>query len=152
MSNLTSRIIQIILWVLMAVTVVFAVIFYVGDVKEGTAGTRLEEPLITETFLTWAYILFFAAAGITVIFSVINIILNPKGLKKGIIAFVIAAAVIVVAYLLADDTVLNLPHYQGTGNEPRTLKMVDTGLFTAYILIGIAFLAILWSSVSRMFK
>ncbi|MBS0011399.1 MAG: hypothetical protein KFF49_08305, partial [Bacteroidales bacterium] len=63
-----------------------------------------------------------------------------------------AAAVIVVAYLLADDTVLNLPHYQGSGNEPRTLKMVDTGLFTAYILIGIAFLAILWSSVSRMFK
>lgn len=152
MSNLSSRIIQIILWLLMAVTIVFAVLFYFGNVKEGTMGTSQEEPVITRTFLTWAYILFFAAAGITVIFSIINIIINPKGLKKGIISLVVVAAVVFIAYLLADDTVLRMPHYSGGGNVPSTLKFVGTGLYTAYFLVGLAFLAILWSSLSRLFK
>jgi len=136
----------------MAVTIVFAVLFYFGNVKEGTMDTRLEEPVITQTFLTWAYILFFAAAGITVIFSVINIIINPKGLKKGIVSLVVVAAVVFIAYLLADDTVLRMPHYTGGGNVPSTLKFVGTGLYTAYFLVGLAFLAILWSSLSRLFK
>jgi len=152
MSNITSRIIQIVLWLLMAVTIVFAVMFYFGNVIEGTEGTRLEEPVVTRTFLSWAYILFFAAAGITLIFSIINLIINPKGIKKGIIALVITIAVVIIAYLMADDTVLNMPHYTGKDNVPATLKYIDTGMFTAYILVGLAFLAILWSSVSRLFK
>jgi len=152
MSNITSRIIQIVLWLLMAVTIVFAVMFYFGNVIEGTEGTRLEEPVVTRTFLSWAYILFFAAAGITLVFSIINLIINPKGIKKGIIALVITIAVVIIAYLMADDTVLNMPHYTGKDNVPATLKYIDTGMFTAYILVGLAFLAILWSSVSRLFK
>jgi len=152
MSNLTSRIIQIILWVLMAVTIVFAALFYFGNMVEGTEGTRLEEPIITQAFLSWAYILFFAAAAVTIIFSVINIIINPKGIKKGIIALVGTVVIIVVAYLMADDTVLNMPYFTGKGNDPTTLKWVDTGMFTAYILVALAFLAIIWSSVSRIFK
>ncbi len=152
MSNITSRIIQIILWVLMAVTIVFAVIFYFGNMVEGTEGTRLEEPVITQTFLSWAYILFFAAAAITIIFSIINIVINPKGIKKGIIALVGAVVIIIIAYLMADDTVLEMPYFTGKGNDPTTLKWVDTGMFTAYILVALAFLAIIWSSVSRIFK
>lgn len=152
MSNITSRIIQIILWVLMAVTIVFAVIFYFGNMVEGTEGTRLEEPVITQTFLSWAYILFFAAAAVTIIFSVINIVINPKGIKKGIIALVGAVVIIIIAYLMADDTVLEMPYFTGKGNDPTTLKWVDTGMFTAYILVALAFLAIIWSSVSRIFK
>lgn len=152
MSNLTSRIIQIILWVLMAVTIVFAVLFYFGNMVEGTEGTRLEEPVVTQTFLSWAYVLLIVAAAITIIFSVVNIIINPKGIKKGIVALVGTVVIIVIAYLMADDTVLNMPYFTGKGNEPTTLKWVDTGLFTAYILIALAFLAIIWSSVSRIFK
>jgi hypothetical protein len=152
MSNLSSRIIQIILWLLMAVTIVFAIMFYFGSVKEGTAGTRLEEPVVTNSFLTYGYILFGIAVGLVLIFSIINVIINPKGIKKGLIYLGVAAVVIIAAYLMADDTVLNMPHYDGRGNEPGTLKLVDTGLITAYILVGLAFLAILWSSVSRIFK
>ncbi len=152
MSNLNSRIIQIILWVLMAVTIVFAIMFYFGSVKDGTAGTKLEEPVITNTFLSYAYILFFITIGLTLIFAVINVIINPKGIKRGIMSLVLAAVIIIAAYLMSDDTVLRMPHYTGGGNVPRTLKIVDTGLITAYILVGLAFLAILWSSVSRIFK
>ena len=94
----------------------------------------------------------FAAAAITIIFSVINIVINPKGIKKGIIALVGAVVIIIIAYLMADDTVLEMPYFTGKGNDPTTLKWVDTGMFTAYILVALAFLAIIWSSVSRIFK
>lgn len=152
MSNITSRIIQIILWVLMALTIVFAVLFYFGNMVEGTEGTRLEEPVVTQTFLSYAYILFFIAAGITIIFSIVNVIINPKGIKKGLVFLAGAAVIIIVAYLLADDTILDMPYFTGKGNDPTTLKWVDTGMFTAYFLVVVAFLAILWSSVSRIFK
>ena len=152
MSNFASKILNYLMWILMGVTIVFAVIFYLGKVVPDTAGTRLEEPVITESFLVWAYILFFATAGITVIFSIVNFIVNPKGARKSLVALVAAVVVIVVAYLLADDTVLNMPFYDGKDNVPSTLKLVDTGLFTAYLLSGIAVLTIIYTAVSRVFK
>jgi len=152
MSNLSGKILQILTWVLMAVTVVYAIIFYFGNVIPETAGTRLEEPTITQSFLVWAYILFFLTAGITVVFSLINFVVNPKGAKKSLVALVAGAVIILIAFLLSDDTVLNMPFYDGKDNVPSTLKFVDTVLFTSYILVGLAFLSIIWSAISRAFK
>lgn len=152
MSNLSSKILKILTWVLMAVTIVFAVIFYLGNIVPGTEGTRIEEPTITQSFLVWAYILFLLTAGVTLFFSVVNFVVNPKGAKKSLVGLVAAIAIIVISYLLSDDTLLNMPFYDGKDNVPGTLKFVDTTLFTAYILVGIAFLSIIWSSISRVFK
>lgn len=151
MSNLSNKIVQILLWVLMGITVVLAVIFYAGDVVEGTQG-NLEEPVITETFIHWAYLLMGLAAGLTVIFSVLNLVLNPQGAKKALVAILGTGVVVFVAWLLADDTVLNLPHYTGDDNVPSTLKMVDTGLFTTYLLAGLAVVAIIYSEISRAIR
>ncbi|MBE0676036.1 MAG: hypothetical protein IH591_15370 [Bacteroidales bacterium] len=152
MSNFSSRFIQILLWVLMAATVVMAVIFYAGGLVEGTEGTNLEEPVITETFIVWAYILFGITAGLTVIFSLIGMVMNPKGAKKSLLALAVGVVVILLSWYLADDTVLNLPHYTGADNVPGTLKVVDTALFTTYLLAGIAILAIIYSEISKAFK
>ncbi len=135
----------------MGITVVLAVIFYAGDVVEGTQG-NLEEPVITETFIHWAYLLMGLAAGLTVIFSVLNLVLNPQGAKKALVAILGTGVVVFVAWLLADDTVLNLPHYTGDDNVPSTLKMVDTGLFTTYLLAGLAVVAIIYSEISRAIR
>ena len=152
MSNFIGKMLKFLTWALMAVTVVFALLFYLGKVAPGTEGTRIEEPVITQSFLVWAYVLFFLTAGITVIFSIANFIANPKGAKKSLVGIGAAVVIIFVAYLLADDTVLNMPFYDGGDNVPGILKMVDTGLYTAYMLVVVAFLTILWSSVSRVFK
>jgi hypothetical protein len=45
-----------------------------------------------------------------------------------------------------------MPFYDGKDNVPSTLKFVDTVMFTAYMLAGLAFLAIVFSAVSRLFK
>ena len=152
MSNLSNRLITILLWVLMAVTAVLLIIFYVGPVVEGTGGTNYEEPVITSTFIVWAYILVGLTAGLTLVFSLLGLFMNPKGAKKSIFALVVAIAVIVIAWFLADDTVLNLPHYTGKDNVPQTLQLVDTGLIMTYLLAGLAVVAIIYSEVSKVFK
>jgi len=139
-------------WVLMALTVVFAILFYFGSVVKGTEGTRYEEPLVTNSFIIYAYILLAVTAMVTVIFSIWNLILNPKGLKMALVALVAGAVLVVVASLMADNTPLNLPHYKGGDNVPRTLFLTDTGLIVAYFLAALAFIAIIYSEIAKFFK
>lgn len=150
MSTSISRFIKILLGVIMAITLVFLVMFYAGDVVN--EGTNQEHPVVTEAFIIWAYILLVITLVLTLGFSLYNMVTNPKGAKKSLVGLVGAGVVILIAFLLANDTPLYLPHYTGADNVPATLKMVDTGLFTSYILAGIAIVAIVVSEVSKAFK
>ena len=70
-------------------------------------------------------------------------------------AFVLvgAAVIIVVSYLLASGSPIDIIGYAGDANKnPGTLKMVDTTLFVTYMLFGMALASILYSIVSRVFK
>ena len=152
MSAKINKLTLILLWVLMGLTSIFAVIFFLGGVVPGTEGTRYEEPKITNSFIIYAYVLFGIALLITLFFTVRNFVLNPKGLKLTLIALVIAVVLIGIAALMADNTVLDLPHYKGKDNVPRTLFLTDVGLYLAYFLLALSFLAIIYSVISRYFK
>lgn len=152
MSEKTKKLTVYLSWALMAITLIFAILFYFGGVVKGTEGTRYEEPLITNSFILYTYILVAITVVLTIFFTVRALILNPKGLKLALVAFGIVAVLIVIAALLADDTVLNLPHYKGKGNVPRTLLWTDIGLYVAYFLAGLAVVAILYSEISKYFK
>lgn len=152
MSERITKLSSILLWVLMGLTVLFAIIFYVGGVVPGTEGTRYEEPKVTNSFIVFAYILLTVTILVLLFFSVRNYILNPKGLKSMLIALGVVAVLIGLAALLADNTVLNLPHYKGTDNVPSTLFWTDIGLYVAYFLLAGAFLTIIYSVVSKYFK
>jgi hypothetical protein len=152
MSEKTKKLTVYLSWVLMALTLVFAVLFYFGGVVEGTGGTRYEEPTITNSFIVYTYMLVGITVVLTIFFSVRSLIFNPKGLKLTLIALGVGAVLVVIAALLADDTVLNLPHYKGKGNVPRTLLWTDIGLYVAYFLLALAVIAIFYSEISKYFK
>ncbi len=152
MSAKINKLTLILLWVLMGLTVIFAVIFFIGGVVPGTEGTRYEEPKITNSFIIYAYVLFGIALLITLFFTVRNFVLNPKGIRLTLIALVIGVVLIGIAALMADNTVLDLPHYKGKDNVPRTLFLTDVGLYLAYFLLALSFLAIIYSVISRYFK
>ncbi|MDX9772306.1 MAG: hypothetical protein RBT02_02670 [Bacteroidales bacterium] len=151
MSEKTKKLTMYLSWALMAITLVFAMLFYFGGIVQGTEGTRYEEPLITNSFIFYTYILIAITVLLTLFFSVRALILNPKGLKLILVAVGIGAVLMVIAALLADDTVLNLPHYKGKGNVPRTLLWTDIGLYVAYFLVVLAIIAILYSEISKYF-
>ena len=136
----------------MGLTVIFAIIFFLGGVVPGTEGTRYEEPKITNSFIVYAYILLGITVLLTVFFSVRNFIVNPSNLKGTLITVVVAVVLIGLAALIADNTVLDLPHYKGKDNVPRTLFLTDVGLYVGYFLLGLAFLSILYSVISKNFK
>lgn len=152
MSSKLTRIINIILWVLMGVSIVLVVLFYFGKIVPGTEETNMEEPVITELFLKWTYIMAIGATVVALGFSIVNLINNPKALKQSLIMIVVGAVLVVAAYFLADDRVLSMPGYEGTQNVPETLKFAGTFLWLAYILAGLAVLTILYSEVSKYFK
>lgn len=139
-------------WVLMALTLIFAILFYFGGVVKGTEGTRFEEPTVTNSFIAYAYFLLAIVVLITLFFSIRNMVLNPKGIKVALIALGVGVVLVVFAALLADNSVLDLPHYKGSDNVPRTLFWTDIGLYVAYFLAALAFIAIIYSEISKFFK
>ena len=152
MSEKITRLTSILLWVLMGLTVIFAILFYVGGVVPGTEGTRYQEPKVTNSFIVFAYILLVVTVLTLLFFALRNYVMNPKGLKGVLIALGVVAVLVGISALLADNTVLNLPHYKGKDNVPRTLFWTDIGLYVAYFLLAGAFLAIIYSVVSKYFK
>jgi len=152
MSTLYSKIISIVLWVLMGISIILLVLFYFGKVVPGTEDTNLHEPVITQTFLVWAYILGGITAGLALTFPIINVIQNPKSAKKGLFVILGIAVLIFIAYSLASDHVLNIPGYDGKDNVTKTLKFTGTGLITMYILAGLAVLSIIYSEIAKYFK
>ena len=152
MSEKTRKLTVYLSWVLMALTLVFALLFYFGGMVPGTEGTRYAEPKITNSFIVYTYILVGITVVLTLFFSFRALILNPKGLKLTLVALGVGAVLVVISALLADDTVLNLPHYKGKGNVPRTLLWTDIGLYVAYFLVALAVIAIFYSEISKYFK
>jgi hypothetical protein len=149
---LTSKLSQYILWALMAISLVLIGIFFFGGFVEGTEGTSLAEPLITETILRWAYILLVITLVAVLGFMLMSMFSSVKALKRTGIILGVAAVLIFISYQLADDTVLNLIQYSGPDNVPKTLKIVDTALIFTYILGITAVVSILYTAIANIFK
>jgi hypothetical protein len=148
----TSRISSIILYVLMAISVILILLFFFGGYVEGTKGTNFAEPVNTNYILIWAFMLFVIAGLAAIIFPLIYLILNPKRAIKSLIMLGVIAVFIFIAYQIASDEVLNLINYRGPDNVPKTLKIVGTGLILTYFLAIIALVSILYNEISKVFK
>ncbi|UCG28453.1 MAG: hypothetical protein JSV24_03580 [Bacteroidales bacterium] len=152
MDSKLSNIVTYFLYALMFVSVILVILFYFGKVVPGTEDTNFEEPVITKTILLWAGILIGLTAILSLVFPIINIVTNPKAAKGTLFTVLGAALLIFIAWMLASNAVLDMPHYEGKDNVPSTLKLAGTGLFTTYILAGLAVLTILYSEISKYFK
>jgi hypothetical protein len=144
-----SSILNYVLFALLAVTLVFAGLFYFGGEEVGAA---YPTPNYTEPFLNWAKILFFCAAAIAIVFEVLFVLMRPKNAIRTLISFLVLGVVVFVAYSLGDATPLNLVGYEGPDNVPSMLIMSDTFIYTMYFLFGMAVLTIAYSEISRMFR
>ena len=107
----------------------------------------------TDIALVWAYILFFLTAIASLVFPLISVFTNPKGLISLGAVLGGAALLIVISYLFASETPIDIVGFAGDSNkDPGTLKMVGTALFVTYMLFALALLAILYSIISSIFK
>jgi len=108
----------------------------------------------TDYALGWAYILLLIAAVAALTFPLITIVTDVKAILRLLMVVGAAAVLLLVSYFVfASDTPINILGYTGTDNsDPTTLKWIGTGLFSTYIIFGIAFLSILYFEVVSIFK
>jgi len=125
----------------------------VPTVKEVLGGWEYLVWFRTDIALIWAYILVLVTLIASIVFPLIAVISHPKALIRLLVVLAGAAVLVVISYLLSNDTPIDIIGYTGTGNsDPGTLKMIDTVLFITYILFGMALGSILYAIISRAFK
>lgn len=131
MSNTLSKYLNILTYVMLGLTVIFVAMFYFGGDLPNQAD---QTPVYTDTLIHWARVLFYITVGLSILFPILQIISDPKGAVKGLAAIVGLGVVVLIAYSLSDGTLLNLPGYTGTDNNPGSLRFADTILYTMYVL------------------
>ncbi|MDK2979387.1 MAG: hypothetical protein PWP52_2101 [Bacteroidales bacterium] len=142
-----SKILRITLIILLAVSAILAILFYAGG--EDISG----QPVYTNTFIVWAYILAGIAVFFAIIFPIFQMIKNPKAAVKSLLGFLVVAVVVFVAYAVSSGEKLGITNPELMQYDvPGTLKYAGTLLNSVYFLAGLAILSMIFSEVSKMFK
>jgi hypothetical protein len=148
MTDNIAKVTKILLWVLIALSVFYAIMLFVN--------ASAENPKWIVNSLTYTEVLLFIAAGAVILFSIINFILNlmsnPKKALLSLTPIVVLVAVFLFSYSNASDEVLYMPTYEGTDNVPGILKWSGAGLITAYVFFGLAIASILYVEIAKLFK
>lgn len=139
-ENLVKLIVKVFTWSIMAISVVIALLFFVGYFNEAP-------------FILWAYILTAIATLLSVIFPVIFMFVYPKKAVKTLLGIALIGVVFVIGYVLADST--PIPDISSTPNpdfeNEGVLVWSDAGLIATYILSAIAVFALLFTGIKSIF-
>ena len=123
------------------------------NLKEVMSGYEYLVWFRTDIALIWAYILVILTMIASIVFPLIAVFNNPRGLIRLVAVLVGAAVLVIISYAVSSDTPIDIIGYTGTDNsDPATLKMIDTVLFVTYMLFGLALASILYAITSRAFK
>lgn len=162
MKSKLSTILNMLLIVLMAISVVLTVIFYYGT-SLYTSDVAFSEQINIlgwrlNVFINWAYFLTIVCAAVAVIFPLVQMAMNPKGSKKSFVLIGLVALIFIIAYMLASPEVAKFPGYeaffntQDGSNPENTSKLIDAGLWATYLLFFLSLAAILWAEITKLFK
>jgi hypothetical protein len=153
MKDNIANISRWVLYLLLALSVISGVVFYLLY-DSGRADSVLLEDLdnmYLNEFLYWGGILLALTILVTVISPIYGFIVNPKNLGMLLISLGVAAVVVVIAYMFADNSVTEVQSVKYELTKGGS-KRVGIGLYTTYIAFGMAVLALLYSSVVKIFK
>ena len=154
MKNINpGKISTIVLWVCMLITAGIFAFFYADIIRnpddEGFAGTGF--------ILNWSYILFLLSLVVLFLFSFIYFLLhwkrNPKSILLPLVSLLALSILLACSYVLGSGVPLVIPGYEGSENTPFWLKIADMWLYSGYVLLALAILAlfggILWSHIKK---
>ncbi len=150
MSTKVIKYLNIGLWIMLGVTV----ILILNLVSNMDNPAKLSSALDTSFY--WAYILIGFGAAAILLYSIVQTFGSKDNAKKSIIPLVGLLVVFLLASMMSSS---ELPQFYGVQKlidegslTPKVSKMVDTGLISVYILAGVAFLSLIFSSVARLWK
>ena len=138
MNNI-SKIVSIVSYLLLAVSVIFFVLFWTDSIDAGM-------------FLSWSYVLFAIAGGATILFGVFNLIMFPNKAKTTLFGVVGLAVVFGLAYALSSEGSVATSILEKNEVSLSYSHMIGMAIYSMYILGFLAALGIVYTEVSKMFK
>jgi O-antigen ligase len=139
MKDRTASILRIFLAVLLVISAVLFVIFYIQGED------------FTTTVMTWAYILLAITVVITIVFPIAFFISNPKKGKSVLIGLIGFVALYFIAYSISTGNITG-DVYEKFDITETTSRFIGAILYATYILGGLAILSILYAGISSLFK
>ncbi len=138
MTVLASKILRVFLGILLALSALLAILFYIDVISD-------------DLLIYWGYFLVIFTAVITILFPIVFLIMNPRNSLKIFIALALMVIIGIIAYALSTVgfTDLQLEKLEVTAN---TAQYVGAGLIFTYVLGGLAVLTIIYASISKIFK
>ncbi|MCP4550571.1 MAG: hypothetical protein GY834_00705 [Bacteroidetes bacterium] len=139
MTETLNKILQIGLVVILAISLVLFVIFYINGES------------MAVTLMTWAYILFVITVALLIGFPIVFFIKNPK---KGVKFLIVIAGFVVlylISYAIASDAT-NADIYEKKDVTPEISKLIGGGMIMTYILAGITVATLAVSGIAKAFK
>lgn len=148
MTDNIAKITKVLLWVLIALSIFFALMLFMNTSEGDTTWI--------ENSLTFTEILLYLTAGSAVLASLyiftMRLIAKPKRALISLIPIVLTLIIFIIAKSQASDAILDMPNYDGDANVPVQLKWSGTGIIMTYVLLGLAVASIIFAEVSRLFK
>ena len=133
-----NKLSSIVLYILVAATVVVSLLFYLGGYVDPNA--EYVEPVYTNSLMLLMYAFVAIAAVIVLVTQTIQFvkkaISEPKTALKSILGIALLAVILIVTYFVSDGKQVEV-----LGVEPISetwIRLVDMQLYSAYVLAGIA--------------
>ena len=148
----SSKILNIVLWVIIAVSA-FLVVSLISNLSDNKTDPTMGAWINTN--LTWVYILFIACVGALALFGVYQMLTDRSAMKNGLVAIVFLGVIGLISYALADSSI---PKFHGVENfvanglTPTVCKWIGTTLYGTYILFFIAVIAMAVSPIIKLFR
>lgn len=145
------------LYALLGVTAAVACLFFSGGEAARQADAYLPgEPPRTDALLYWTYILLgiaAAACAVSVAAHFVSLLAaEPLAAAKSLTGAALLAAVLAVSWQAGSGAPLDMPGYDGEGNDPFWLKTADMLLYTIYTLMGMLVLLIAGNGLAKHFR
>lgn len=106
----------------------------------------LSQPAFTDLLLYWSYALLFITIAVLIVFAIVgfvnNLKINPKGALRSLLVLVAMVALLGITYSIGSGELLNIPGYEGSDNNPTTLKVTDMWIYSMYFMLAISIVAI----------
>lgn len=144
---------KITLWTLLALGIVFIVLFYL-PLSEGTlevAGDFLNIPKYTDAFLFWNYILFGIVVLITLAVVIADFVSNLQNNRRkafGMLGVVLGfIALACICWFLGSPEKIDIIGYEGTDNEGFWAQLSDAVIYACYFLFAATIGTMIWGYI-----
>lgn len=147
------KIATIILWVLMAISIVLFAIMITSIDSETNPGARAVQ--LINTNINWAIVLFVLSAATALLFSLGQMFSEKKKAVRALAVLAIFAVILLVSYFSASSEIpqfFGVEKFIAAGLTETISHWIGTGLYVTYILFGGAILSIVGFGAASIFK